>query len=99
MGSGEGACPLPRLSYILLPRYLLVKNFYSFHLNEQRHLAWHMIQLKLYRELSAARCLKGIPMALIAAKHEDVSAKTKTNPACVCKINLSAHTAHLVHGS
>jgi len=28
------------------------------------------MRLKLYRELSAARCVNGIPMALIAAVHE-----------------------------
>jgi len=46
-------------------------------------LAWLIIPLKLYRELSAVRCVNGIPMALIAAVHEGeagVSAKTKTNP-------------------
>jgi len=57
---------LPRYSWkyrgkhILLPRYFLVNNFYSFHLNEQRHLEWHIKRLKLYRELSAMRCVIGL---------------------------------------
>jgi len=38
---------------------------------KQRHLAWHVMRLKLYRELSAARCVNGIPTALIAAVYEE----------------------------